>query len=185
MRSLINQTFIFVFLLSLVGSREVKKLKRSYIDECERFWQQAPVTWKHDVINGAKKLITVADAKQYISSLSEIWQIEGKHGANQFIATLKLNTEHVGIASSEYWDGHYAISGQNGEVTYIFVVIHSESSSISVTFSYHHLTENMIGSNSVYTPYAKDITIEWLKWKALENIQSMVPSNIAPTIEWS
>jgi hypothetical protein len=179
----IAQTFIFVSILHLGNANKIA-VKRSYVDSCEKFWKEAPVVWNYNVMNNVQKLATVSDAKQYISGLSNIWGIQGKDGAHQFIDTLKLNAQFIGTASGDYKEGTYEIGGQQGHATFIYVMIHRDSSKIAITYSYHHVDENMIGSNSVYTSLAKDITIEWLKWKAWETLKGMLPYDVVPEIAW-
>ncbi|CAF3533840.1 unnamed protein product, partial [Rotaria socialis] len=141
------------------------QISRQYVNTCEKFWRDAPVQWDHKVVNNSRSLHTVADAKRYIDQMANIWKIRGRPGADEFINTLHLNAEYIGAAAQEYIDGKYQIGGQNGTATYIYVVISNESNQIVVTFTYHHLVESLTG-NSVYTSYAKDITIDWLNWKA-------------------
>ena len=179
----IAQTIIFLGILHLANANAIS-VKRSYVDECERFWKEAPVSWNYKVISNVQKLTTVFDAEQYISRLLDVWGIKGKDGAHQFIDTLKLNAKFIGEASADYKEGTYEIGGQKGQATFIYVMIHRDSSKIAITHSYHHVVENMIGSNFVYTPLAKDITIEWLKWKAWDTLKGMLPSHVAPQIVW-
>jgi hypothetical protein len=182
----IAQTFIFVNLLHL-GNTNIISVKQSYVNTCEKFWKEAPVTWNYKVINNVQKLATTYDAQQYITKLLDIWEIRGKDGANQFIDTLKLNAEYIssGPAAGDYIDGTYEIGGKKGQATFIYVMMYKESSRIAITYSYHHVDENLIGSNYVYAPLAKDITIDWLKWKAWDTLKGMLPSNIAPQIKWT
>lgn len=179
----IAQTFTFVYILYWVNANTIQ-VKRSYVDACEQFWKEAPVRWNYKTINNVQKLTTTSDAEKYISSLLDIWEIKGKNGANQFINTLKLNARYVGSSSTDYRDGIYEIGGQTGQATFIYVMIHKQSSDITITHSYHHVDETMTGSNSVYAPLAKDITIDWLKWKAWDTLAGMLPFNVAPQIKY-
>jgi hypothetical protein len=160
-------------------------LRRAYIDECERCWRETPgIKWDHKVINHAKTLANSNDAKRYINGIAQIWDISNKPGGTQFVQTLHLNADIVGQSSEDYMDGHYEIKGQKGECTYIYVVINNEQGKIQITGTYHHLEEDLVDSKHWYTSYAKEITIDWLKWKAVQGLQSMLPNNIAPSINW-
>jgi hypothetical protein len=68
--------------------------------------------------------------------------------------------------------------------TYIYVIINKVSSGqIEITFSYNYLGESLTG-NEVYTSYAADITLDWLKWKACTTLQEMLAWDIASRINW-
>jgi hypothetical protein len=159
------------------------QIKRQYVDTCEKFWRQASVQWNHKAIKNSKTLSTVRDAKQFIKTTASNWNIDDKPGGPEFINTLFLNAELSGPSGSEYIDSEFRIGGKDGTATYIYVVIGHKSGNIIVAFSYHHLVESLTG-NSIYTSYAIEITDDWLKWKACENFQSMLPANSAPQIEW-
>lgn len=90
-----------------------------------------------------------------------------------------------GLGTGEYKEAKYEIGGRNGTATYIYVIINKVSSSqIAITFSYNYLEESLTG-NTVYTSYAGDITLDWLKWKACTTLQGMLPWDVAPRIHWA
>ena len=183
MGALAGQMLIFILLLPLVNSTNSIAIRKSYVDICEKFWENAPVKWKHNVINNAKQLKTHNDAKKYIDDLRMSWKIQGKDGADEFIKQLQLNAKYDGLAANEFIDGEYVTGGQEGELTYIYVIMHVDRGDIAVTFSYHHIEENLIGSKYGYASQAKDITVEWLRWKAWESVRSLAPK-FAPEITW-
>ena len=98
---------------------------------------------------------------------------------------MHINASFDGLGPGEYKEAKYEIGGRNGTATYIYVVINRETSNnITVTFSYNYLEESLTG-NTVYTSYAAEITLDWLKWKACTSLQGMLPWNVAPRINWT
>jgi hypothetical protein len=159
-------------------------IRRAYIAECERFWQEATVKWTHNNVNNTKTLTSVQDAKAYIDTASSIWEIDGTRAGRIFIATLKINCEHVGSSASEHISAEYKAGSQEGTCKYILVVVYNKDGRISVASSYHDIDENLHGSNSVYTVHAADITTNWLKSKAVESMRGTVPTFAMPKIDY-
>lgn len=54
-------------------------VRRSYVDECERFWRNASVKWDHKDIHTSKTLSSESKAKEYIDTMVKIWNIRGKY----------------------------------------------------------------------------------------------------------
>ncbi|CAF1453312.1 unnamed protein product [Rotaria magnacalcarata] len=161
----------------------IVQINQQYVNTCEEFWRKSSVTWNHKTIKSCKTLASVSEAKSYITATADNWHINDKPGGNEFIRTLLLNAELSGNASSEYIDAEFKIGGKDGTATYIYVIVSNQNGSITVAFSYHHLTESL-SNNSTYTSYAADITIDWLKWKACENLQAILSTDLAPQIRW-
>jgi len=159
-------------------------IRRAYVRECERFWQNAPVRWTHNNVNNSRTLATVSEAKNYIDRISKIWEISGTKSGQMFINTLNVNCEQIGTSASEYLSAQYMPGSQEGICKYILVVIYSNGGQITLCHSYHDITENMIGSDSVYTKYAEEITLHWLKEKAVESIRGTLPSHALPQIAY-
>lgn len=159
------------------------QIKRRHVDVCEEFWQKANVTWTHRTAKNLKLLPSVSEATNYITATASTWHIDDKPGGPEFVKTLILNAQSSGPSSSEYIDAVYKIGGRDGVATYIYVVMGNQSGEILVAFSYHHLTESL-KDDSTYTSSAEEITIDWLKWKACQNLQGMLSQDLAPEIDW-
>ena len=165
------------------STRPIVQIKRQYVNTCEDFWRKASVTWDHKTAKNVKTLSNVKDAQTYITAIANTWQIDEKPGGPEFIRTLLLNAEFSGTSSSEFINAEFKVGGKDGTATYIYVVVGNTNGSVVVAFSYHHLTESLT-DNSIYTSYAAEITLDWLKWKACESLQGMLSANTAPRIEW-
>lgn len=159
-------------------------IRRAYVTECERFWQEAPVKWTHNNVNNAKTLISVQDAKNYIFTASNIWDINNTRSGQMFIKTLYANCEQVGAAAAEHTSAQYQPGTQDGTCKYILVVIYNNNGRVTVSYSYHDITETLRGSNFSYTQYAEAITIDWLKSKAVESIRGTLPRQCLPQITY-
>lgn len=177
--------------MGLTGSTESQnqskilvRISRRHVNICEAFWKKASVTWEHKTAKNMKLLENVTDAHNYIKGIASTWHIDTKPGGPEFIQTLLLNAEISGKSGSEYMEVEYKIGGKDGKATYIYVIVGHEDNKILVAFSYHYLNESLT-DNSVYTENAGSITLDWLKWKACENLQGMLSSSSAPTIQWT
>lgn len=158
-------------------------INRNHVDTCEKFWRNGCVTWKHKTVQNSKCLASVTEAKTYINGTASNWNIMDKPNGQQFINTLLLNAELSGNSSTDYVDAEYKVGGTDGTATYIYVIVANQNGKILVAFSYHHLTESLT-NGYVYTQYAEQITIDWLKWKACETLQGILSANLAPRIQW-
>ena len=158
------------------------RVKRAYVDECERCWSQVSMSKNHTNLNNSIVLNTISDGKRYIQGLGCILKISGLDGGREFIETLCFNIEFDGAAATEFKQIEFKAGSKDGTSTYILVATNvDQNSKVTVCYSYHHIDEHIL-ENRVFTMQAADITIDWLRAKSCESLKAMLPPNAAPQL---
>ncbi|CAF3637377.1 unnamed protein product [Rotaria socialis] len=105
-------------------------------------------------------------------------------GVDEFIETLCLNIQFGGAGASEFKQIEFKAFGKEGTATYLLVSTNTASDGkVTVCYSYHFLKEMILEEeHRVYTQYAADIFLDWLRAKSCESLQAMLPKNVAPEL---
>lgn len=163
----------------------VIQISKRCVDTCEALRKSDNVRWNHKVVNQTKSFNSVNNANKYINEIGEMGDISNTDGGKEYIKTLRINVDTYGRSTSEWRNADYKVGGKDGIAMYICCLIYSKvSGEIVITYSFHHLEESL-RSNDVYTGSVGDIRLDWLKWKACQDIQNMLPANEAPHIRWT
>jgi hypothetical protein len=158
------------------------RVKRAYVEECERCWSQTVISKNHSSVNSSKVLKTIDDGKRYITGLGRILKINNADGGKEFIDTLCFNIEFDGAAATEFKQVEFKLGSKNGTATYILVATNvDQNSKVTVCYAYHHIDEHIL-ENKVFTIKAADITIDWLRAKSCESLQALLPPHAAPKL---
>ncbi|CAF1113964.1 unnamed protein product [Rotaria magnacalcarata] len=160
-------------------------IRRVYVEECERFWKEAPVKWTHNKLTNSKTLTSVADAKSYIDLCLKGWELNlSERNDRLFINNLYCDCEQACASATEHSTAQYVSGSQQGTCKYILVIVNNNNGKITVGYAYHDIKEDMRGSNCVYREYDDVITKHWLKLKSIESLREILPSNAVPSIIW-
>jgi hypothetical protein len=158
------------------------RVKRAYVDECERCWAEVSFEKYHTSVNNSKVLNTVCDGQRYINGLGRVLKIVNVKGGKEFIETLCFNLEFAGAAVTEFKEVEFKAGSKNGTATYILAATNvDENSKVTVCYSYHYIDEEIL-ENKVFTMQAADITVDWFRAKSCESLKAMLPPHAAPRL---
>ncbi|CAF3056332.1 unnamed protein product [Rotaria sp. Silwood2] len=159
-------------------------IRRSGVESVERHRREAGSAWKHTHVNGSRTLSTVNDAQTYIDTLAPAWDLTSSVTGRIFIADIKAQCTVVGSGAIDHVHVEFNEGTQTGTGKYILVAIHVDSSRrITLSYTYHEVSDRL-RPNWVYTEYATGAVTDWLKSKAVENLQGMVPLSHRPSITY-
>jgi hypothetical protein len=158
------------------------RVKRVNIDAVDRHWATRYLKKDHTSVNSSKVLNTISDGDRYIKGLKRVLKLNDVAGIDEFIDTLCFNIQFDGAAATEFKQIEFKAFGRTGSATYLLVATNvTADQKVTVCYSYQTITE-MILENRVYTPAASDIFLDWLRAKSCQDLQAMLPSNVAPRL---
>ncbi|CAF4748822.1 unnamed protein product [Rotaria socialis] len=97
---------------------------------------------------------------------------------------VRLTPMRNGAGASEFKQIEFKAFGTEGTATYLLAATNTAANGkVTVCYSYHFLKEMILEEeHRVYTQYAADIFLDWLRAKSCESLQAMLPKNVAPQL---
>ncbi|CAF4099020.1 unnamed protein product [Rotaria sp. Silwood1] len=158
------------------------RVKRAYVDACERHLSQKGLLKDHTSFNSSRVLNSISDGKAYLNGLGKILNLSSADGWNMFQRSLCFNIEFSGASATEYKQLEFKVGGKYGTAIYLLVATHVDyRHNVTVCYVYHHINQHIL-DDRMFTMYTADMTLDWLRAKSCQSLANMLPSNLAPQL---
>ncbi|CAF1027924.1 unnamed protein product [Rotaria sp. Silwood1] len=158
------------------------RVKRAYVDACERHWSQKSLSNDHTSFNSLKVLDSKKDGKQYLNGLGNILNLSGADGWDMFQRTLCFNIEFSGASATEFKQLEFKVGGKHGIATYLLVATNVDyTDKVTVCYAYHHINQRILDYGR-FTLETADMTLDWMRAKSCQSLAAMLPPNMAPQL---